>query len=162
MQRLSESLFSFLRDKPGADGLLLAPLWAAWTDVLGPEIGRLARPLGHRKRTLVLGADEPMVRQELSIIAPEILGAVNRFLGQKVFDKVSLELLSGRTPLDALVRPKPTSPAPGKPSRLGQAAIPVESAVGRCYRAYLGRWREEDGKTSGGHGRQPHSRGERS
>ncbi len=132
---------SFLEaiDRKGARKLVR--LWDNWAEVVGPEVASLAHPLGRRGRALVLLADDPMVSQHLSFLVPELLGRINAFLGEHLFDDVRFELSDGRPALD---RPRPEQGkhlkiAHQRPENLGKvaAALPPESPVGRAYRAYL-------------------------
>jgi len=136
----------------GSDRIRLVGLWRSWAEVLGPEFAALARPLGSRKGTLVLGAEDPLVMQELGFLAPEILARVNAWLGEDHFDKVTFELLSGRFPLDA-VRVSPARQMAAEirgPERLGGLAelLTSDDAVGRSYRAYVRRF--TGGRDTGG------------
>jgi hypothetical protein len=139
MQRLSDLLSLFWAAKGNAAiELRIAALWAAWGELFGPDLGDMAAPLGRRQRTLVLGVEEPMVMQELSMFSQELLDRVNGFLGEKYFDKISLELISGRARLDATEPPLRSRPVlPDRPAGLGQAAIPGDSPVARCYAKYV-------------------------
>lgn len=136
----------------GSDRIRLVGLWRSWAEVLGPEIAALARPLGSRKGTLVLGAEDPMVMQELGFLSPEILARVNGWLGEDHFDKVTFELLSGRFPLDAVTAPRREtglSHVPG-PVHLGglEHLLASDDPVGRSYRAYVRRF--SGGRDTGG------------
>lgn len=89
----------------GADRALqwrLAEIWSSWPTIVGQEIADLAKPLGRNKATLLLGVEDALVMQEMHFHAPNILRAVNTALGEKVFDKVHLDLLSGRSSLSAV------------------------------------------------------------
>lgn len=136
----------------GSDRIRLVGLWRSWADVLGPEIAALARPLGSRKGTLLLGAEDPLVMQELGFLAPEILARVNAWLGEDHFDKVAFELLSGRFPLDAVAVPARRD-VPVQvlgPERLGglDRLLASDDPVGRSYRAYVRRF--SGGRDTGG------------
>ena len=118
----------------------LTSLWPAWPEIMGPELAKLARPLGHKRRTLLIGCEDPYLMQELTLMAPRILHNVNGFLGQEFFDKVVCELLQGRAPLDGTrpQRPARRRPQPIKPKNFGKLNeyFEKDSAVGKCYRAY--------------------------
>ena len=134
---LKGTLSGFLDRLDTRGGLALVRLWAAWDELLG-EMAPLARPLGHRKRTLILAAGDPMVMQEAQFLAPMILQKVHEFLSQEVFDKVVFELLNGRTPLDGAIRLEAPEP-PRKlkrPEQLGELELDPDTPMGRCYRAY--------------------------
>ncbi|MBU1247577.1 MAG: DUF721 domain-containing protein [Proteobacteria bacterium] len=126
-------------------------LWENWAEVVGAEVAGLARPLARRGRTLVLLSEDPMTSQHLSFLVPEILGRINSFLGESLFDDVRFELSDGRPPLN---RPsqQTTTPAPRRqkrPKNLGQAAdkFDPDSPLGRAYRAYLA-MHEDDQETN--------------
>lgn len=149
-QPAARVLESVLKRLGGDETYRLMRLWRSWSRVLGEEIAAMARPLGHRGSTLVLGADDPVVRQELSYFQPQILERVNGFLGQDFFDKVVFELLSGRIPLDEIKRREPVGPKaaapraapepPGELGRLEHLKNDEESVVAMCYRAYCRRF----------------------
>lgn len=140
-------------DKKG--GLKLVRLWLEWAAVVGPEVAELARPLGHKEGTLLLYAEDSIAAQQLTYFAPEILSRVNEFLGQEVFDKVRFELLNGRVPLgeNRRERPQASSLRVQRPPILGGLAgkLDPQSAVGRCYLAYVKRF-TQDGEPVAGPG----------
>lgn len=80
----------------------LAGIWSSWPKVVGTEIADMAKPLGRNKDMLLLGVEDSMVMQEVHFRTQEILRAVNAALKEKIFDKVRLDLLSGRTSLSAI------------------------------------------------------------
>ncbi len=101
MKRLSSLLGRFLsRRDPDGSRRELSRLWRRWAEVVGPVDDR-ARPLGHRGTTLVIGAEDHMVAQELVMQAPMILAMANDFLGRNFFDKVHVDLLGDHVSLDA-------------------------------------------------------------
>lgn len=132
--------------------LRLVALWTAWDAVVDPDLARLAKPLGHKDRTLFLGVEDAIAMQEVSLQTPDILHAVNTALGEPFFDKVRLDLLRGRTSLDAVAEsvsvsrekaPRPIHSVANALSgdtreigtlRPGFSRIP---AVERCYQAYV-------------------------
>ena len=126
-------------DKKG--GLRLVRLWQDWERIVGADVAELARPVGHKERTLLLNTVDAIAAQQLTFFVPEILERVNGFFGQEVFDKVRFELLDGRVPLGKNEKAEP-EPAPrpiGKPLELGGLLdkIDPDSALGRCYLAYV-------------------------
>lgn len=139
--RVGESLPRLIRALDKKGNLSLVRLWRGWAEVVGPEVAQLARPLGRRGATLILRVDDSQAAQELSFFAPQIVERVNDFLGQEIFDKVHFELINGRIPLDGQQgeTPEPEPKHPEKPAVLGGLAGTLDrnSAVGRCYRAYL-------------------------
>jgi len=132
-------------DKKG--GLKLVRLWLEWASVVGPEVAELARPLGHKDGTLLLHTEDAIAAQQLTYFTPEILSRVNGFLEQEVFDKVRFELLNGRVPLGENRRegPRASPLRVQRPPILGGLAgkLDPESAVGRCYMAYVKRFTQD-------------------
>ncbi|MDD3313674.1 DUF721 domain-containing protein [Pseudodesulfovibrio sp.] len=135
--RLGNTLPRFLDRLDTTGGMALVRLWNHWGELMG-EMAALARPLGHRRRTLILAAGDPMVMQEAQFLAPMILARVTEFLGEEVFDKVTFELLNGRTPLDGAIRLEAPEPPRKlkKPEKLGELELDPDSPLGKCYRAY--------------------------
>lgn len=132
--------------------LRLAKLWSSWPEIVGHDIADLAKPLGHNKSTLLLGVDDPMAMQEMHFQAGAILEATNAALGENFFDKVRLDLLSGRSSLDAMA----STLVEGREVRsqssfaaFQNAGVKVEDVGGnvgkfsaipaleRCYKAYV-------------------------
>lgn len=158
-RQLGQALGQALARLDARGGLKLVRLWRAWSELLGPELAPLMRPLGHRERTLILATEDPVVAQEASFLAPLVLDKVHEFLGEEVFDKVHFELLSGRVPLDVQTAPAP-APSPVRPRRPGNlggltALLEGDSPVARCYRAYVrlfaGQENEPTPAGAGGH-----------
>ncbi|MBU1003213.1 MAG: DUF721 domain-containing protein [Proteobacteria bacterium] len=142
IQPLSSALIKFLQDKDGqGTHYHLTRLWKHWEEVVGEHIAEVARPLGHRKTTLLVGVEDHMLMQELVYYSPAILEQVNAFLGMNFFDKVHVDLIGDHASLDAL--PESTRKAhplePKKPDHLGGLLdkLDPDSPMARCYRAYV-------------------------
>lgn len=136
----SEALDKFLDSPEALLELAIARLWRHWPEVLGPDMSQFVRPLGHRKTTMLLGASNSLVMQELSYFGPQILEKANSFLGNTYFQKVQMELMGGRPALDApLLSPAPRRIAPPAPAPLGNLlpCMDPASPVNACYRAYV-------------------------
>lgn len=132
--------------------LRLVAVWTAWDTIVAPDLAQLAKPLGHRDSTLFLGVEDAIAMQEVSFQTLDILHAVNTALGELYFDKIRLDLLRGRTSLDAVAKlvsvnrekaRRPQHPEANALSRnprqigalpSGFSRIP---AVERCYQAYV-------------------------
>jgi hypothetical protein len=139
MQDIKGALETFFRKK-GNENLRLAELWVNWSVVMGPQLSQMARPLGRRKRTLVLGAQDSLVMQELVFFSSQILERIEGFLGWNPFDKVVFELLQGKTSLDQLsIKRTGAGQALPKPYPLGslQEKMSGDSQIDRCYRKYV-------------------------
>jgi len=132
--------------------LRLAALWTSWPDIVGPEIAGLAKPLGRNKQTLLLGVDDSMAMQEMHFLTQQVLQAVNNALGEVFFDKVHIDLLSGRSSLDSLQQSLMRGRTPKERTSvriLQDAGVPVQKlgrqignfsdipALERCYEAYV-------------------------
>ena len=134
------ALRRFFDSKDPHDDLCLAKLWEAWDTIFEPEISGLIRPLGHKKDILLLGAEDAIVMQEFTYFSDQILDKVNNFLGKQFFGRVRIELLKGRSPLNAkLLPPIPPKKAPVKPKGLGTMAqnMNTSSPVTRAYLKYV-------------------------
>ena len=118
----------------------LVQLWRHWEMVLGPELAPLARPLGHHKDTLLIGAEDAMLMQELHLQSGEILERVNAFMEGPYFAAVKVSLCFQRTELDNIVPPTPRPlPATERPQLTGSALddMRADSAVARCYARFV-------------------------
>ncbi|BBD09609.1 DUF721 domain-containing protein [Desulfovibrio ferrophilus] len=142
MKRFSSALTKLLQDKDGeGTHYHLTRLWKHWEEVVGDHIAEVARPLGHRKTTLLIGVEDHMLMQELVHYSPAILEQVNTFLGMNFFDKVHVDLIGDHVSLDAL--PENTRQAhplePQKPEQLGGLVgkLDPDSPMAKCYRAYV-------------------------
>jgi hypothetical protein len=142
----------FLRNRGAIEPFKLVRLWRSWPEVLGPELAELAKPLGHKDRRLILGGEDSISLQEITYFGPDILERVNGFLEGKIFDKISVELIRGRSPLDSVqIGTVPETVGLPRPEHLGDllAIMPEDSPVTSCYRAYVrlikGRPEEKNG-----------------
>lgn len=129
----------------------LITLWKRWAEIMGDETAALGAPLGHKERTLIIGAEDAMALQELSMMGPDIAERANEFLEEDLFDGVSAVLMQGRADLaEKSLAPKESVPdkrvatafstrdadeAPKLGAFLGR--LNPESPVTRCYEAYV-------------------------
>lgn len=102
MQSISSALDKFLQRRGLSKELQIAKLWANWSNIIGEELAKMAKPLGKRKETLVIGAVDNVVMQELVYHSEQILEQIEEFLGWKPFDKVVFELLDSKSSLDEI------------------------------------------------------------
>lgn len=106
---------------------LLHSLWQNWAAALGPGLAPLALPLGHRGQTLLIGAEDGMLLQELQLQGPEILAAVNAFLHSDYFTEVRVSLVLDHTILGASdARPD------GRGTPAGAAGAAPRAAAAAC------------------------------
>lgn len=146
---LREALLALLESMGGTrERAGLQSLWGHWEQVLGPELAALAQPLGYHaagkeapapgRVTLLLGAEDAMLLQELRFRGEEILERVNDFLGRVYFCEVKVSLPLGRS---APVRSRAPSRLPARPETSGAPAargtflsgMDRDSPVARCY-----------------------------
>lgn len=141
LRSLSESIDRFVETKEAAGRRLFVETCRRWKELVGPVMGELVRPLGHRRRELLLGADDPVAMQEMVFAAPEILARINAALGHDAFDKVRFDLLGSQVSLDAAQTEPPrfSTPPTTRPAHLGGLAGEFDpvSPVGRCYAKYV-------------------------
>lgn len=141
LRRLSEALGAFETRNEAASRRLFVEVCRRWESIVGVETAELVRPLGHRRRELLLGTEDPVAMQEMVFAAPEIVSLVNGALGQDVFDRVRFDLIGDRVSLDAH-RAKPprfSTPPLTRPAQLGGLSGKLDPAtpVGRCYAKYV-------------------------
>lgn len=116
----------------------LVRLWQNWDMVMGPELAAIAWPLGHRGNILLVGGEDAMIMQELSLQTGEILERVNAFMDEALFTEVRVSLALGKNPLNSsLAVPPPRQrpvlePGPA-PSGMYLGLMNPESAVAKCY-----------------------------
>ncbi len=141
-KRIGDMLDRFLDRKGAGVGFRLSYLWRNWDMVMGEELRLLAIPLGHRKDTLIVGAEDNMAQQELVYYTYEMLERVNAFLDEPFFTKVQVDLLLGKNALDELALPvieRHIPPLPPRPKHLGalMGRLDPDSPVTRCYEKYV-------------------------
>ncbi len=141
MQPLSQQLASYLdRHDPERKNYLFSQLCTNWQQAVGAELAKMVRPVGRKKTTLILAAQDSVILQEASMQQDIILDRIHHFCGCELFDKIRVELLKGRLPLDSKLVPGPDmSRLPPRPSELGGLLnhLPSNSAITRCYEKYV-------------------------
>lgn len=141
MKEFSKALDAFLAKRGAGEHFMLTRLWRDWSEVVGPQIAEIAKPLGHRETTLIIGVEDSMLMQEMHLYAPALIEQANDFLSMKFFDKVQLELIGKQVPLDRVPEetPGPRAFRPRRPRKLGGLldGLDPQSPVAKCYRAYV-------------------------
>ena len=118
----------------------LGRLWQNWSMVMGADIAPLACPLGEHKGVLLVGGEDSMIMQELSLLRDEMLERANAFMDEPFFSSVHVALLLGKRPLDALAAlPSRRSTERVLPCLDGSALTGRDSdtPVARCYAAFV-------------------------
>lgn len=123
----------------GPDQARLVQLWRHWEMVMGENLSALGRPLGRKDRTLLVGAQDAMALQELSLQGPEMLERANAFMDKPFFTRVKVSLMQERPDLarkreQPEYRPEAPAPAPVLGAHLGR--MKPDSPVARCYEAW--------------------------
>ena len=131
----------------GEERARLRQLWLNWSMVMGPDLAPLARPLGHHRDLLLIGAEDAMLAQELHLMADELLERVNAFMEQPFFSAVKVSLQMGKPGLDKAAMQTKSSGAPGvgglprpeKPQARGAflEAMNPASPVARAYARFV-------------------------
>lgn len=154
MHDLRQTLGALLK-KHDPDGMQrrFRKLWRNWSRIVDEDIALTARPIGHRKRILILGVDDSMAMQNVTYSCPMILYQVNEYLGQAVFDKVIAELIRDRKTLDTIEKKVAPAPRikPVRPQTLGSKRPNFEpgSAIAQCYDAYVNVFKTENDSSCG-------------
>lgn len=128
----------------------LARLWQHWDMVMGAELATLAIPLGVRQHCLLIGGEDAMALQELSLMAEEILERVNAFMGTAHFGEVRVSLPQGKPDLRTCPHPDTPPPATASPLPWGPpltgsllGTLAADTPAARCYAAYVAASREQ-------------------
>lgn len=116
----------------------LVRLWQNWDMVMGPELAAIAWPLGHRGNILLVGGEDAMIMQELSLQTDEILERVNAFMDESLFTEVRVSLTLGKNPLNGSLAVPPPRQRPmlergPAPSGMYLELMNPESVVAKCY-----------------------------
>lgn len=122
------------------DRIRLRHLWENWAYVMGPDLAELACPLGTHRDVLLLGCEDNMVMQEISLCRDEILERANIFMEKPYFHNIRASLLMGRRDL-ARPLPKPQVKQEVFESNVRGTyldRVSPDTPWGRCYAAYAG------------------------
>lgn len=122
----------------------LHELWKNWQMVLGDELAAIAKPLGTRSRTLLIGTSNNLELQEVRMQYDDILNRANAFMKvfshNAYFDKVEFSLFRGKSELDKKISlPQHiTGILPPRPKTDTYQAIDFgdNHALALCYKAY--------------------------
>jgi hypothetical protein len=140
MKNITQALQTYVSSSHMQEQLDIARLWQHWPEIVGSGLSEMAKPLGRRKAHLIIGVTDSVAMQELRFYADDILDRVGQFLEHQPFDKVSVELIKGRTCLDGVqIEQSWITPKPKIPENVGQLGpyLPEGSAIRSCYEAYI-------------------------
>ncbi len=103
------------------------------------ELASLALPIGHKGRTLLVGAEDNYALSDLLYSESEILLLVNAFMGEDYFEKIEMHLLQGKKPLNVMPNDigfKKQEIELIRPENLGKLDLP-DGPVKDAYLHYL-------------------------
>lgn len=118
---------------PGAAGI-----WRVWEDAVGAAIARRAEPVRLRGRTLLVAVSSAPWMQELTLLKPGIVKAVNARLTRPLLDDLHFVLTEGRAAATAprpRARMAPCPPPPAKPD-LDHLPDDLRASFGAMLRAW--------------------------
>jgi hypothetical protein len=95
--KLSLTLGRILKARGMQSRLYEYRIFSEWDRIVGPAIGRHARPIALRGNKLTLVVDSPAWMQQLSLMKPEIRDKLNAGLGRQSIREITLRL--GEVPL---------------------------------------------------------------
>ncbi len=156
-------LGSHLRQAVEKRGFAIARLLTHWTEVAGPEIAPLCRPvkIGHSKGAmggtltlLTTGAAGPMLQMQL----PALRERVNACYGYNAITRITLTqtapsgFAEGQTPFDAAPKPIPRAPSHHIVQEASATAAPItdpglRAALERLACNVLSKDQQNKGKT---------------
>lgn len=123
-------------------------LWKDWSAIVGEDVAALGCPLGQKDGVLLIGAEDSMALQELSLLSGEILERANAFMHGEPFTEVRVQLMQGQRDLAAPRPEPPPAQAPAEPPlpRLGGllGRLDPDSPVTRCYKAFVALSQKQD------------------
>jgi hypothetical protein len=92
ISKLSITLGRILKARGMQSRLHEYRIFSVWDRIVGPAIGRHARPLALRGNKLTLVVDSPAWMQQLSLMKPEIRDKLNAGLGRESVREITLRL----------------------------------------------------------------------
>ncbi|MCR5813794.1 MAG: DUF721 domain-containing protein [Desulfovibrio sp.] len=128
-------------DRENIQGIL-HNLWKNWPAIKKKLQIEFGEPLGHQKKTLIMGCEDSIEVQELRMHEQDILKVVNEFLGSRVFSKLRVELMLGKAPVTQAQTLREQSVWQDEPPEHQAKGTYLKnmdpnSAIARCYARYL-------------------------
>jgi predicted nucleic acid-binding Zn ribbon protein len=90
---LSHALDGVVRDV--APATLLARVQAVWSEVAGPRLTVAAAPVSERDGVVTVACESGVWAQELELLAPDLLGGLEKALGGPLVTKLRFVVGSG-------------------------------------------------------------------
>lgn len=117
-------------------------LWSQWDTIMGSPVIDLGFPIETKGKSIIMGAENALAMQELSMLSPTILNRVNSFLGEtNAYTRVVLTQANHPPRLAMSVKKQAattqpdTMPPPPKGFGHRLDNFSDDSIVSRCYRA---------------------------
>jgi predicted nucleic acid-binding Zn ribbon protein len=98
MRRLAPRPLSAALDgvvKDVAPATLLARVQAVWSEVAGPRLAAAAAPVSERDGVVTVACESGVWAQELELLAPDLLGGLEKVLGGPLVTKLRFVVGSG-------------------------------------------------------------------
>jgi predicted nucleic acid-binding Zn ribbon protein len=98
MRRLAPRPLSAALDgvvKDVAPATLLARVQAVWSEVAGPRLAVAAAPVSERDGVVTVACESGVWAQELELLAPDLLGGLEKALGGPLVTKLRFVVGSG-------------------------------------------------------------------
>jgi predicted nucleic acid-binding Zn ribbon protein len=144
MKNISQALDDFFVQNNFRREMDIVRVWINWKTIVGPELAAMAKPLGRRQKSLIVGVENSLIMQEMRFYSTTLLEHINEFLQWNPFDKVKFELLYNKTSLDQIQidRPRLQQRLPHtqlSDSCIGNVSFPEEilPSFQSCYRRYV-------------------------
>lgn len=118
---------------PGA-----AAIWRVWGDAVGAAIARRAEPVRLRGRTLLVAVSSAPWMQELTLLKPGIIKALNTRLSRPLIDDLQFVLTESRAATTPARPPRRTAPCPPPPTNPDLDQLP--DALRASFGAVLSAW----------------------
>lgn len=113
-------------------------LWrvhAVWPTAVGASLGARAQPLRLTKGELLVGVPDAVWRQELSLLAPQVVARLNEQLGSPVVQRLRLVGWSGEARAEPPPRPRRLH-GPADSTGAGTDALPaLPQGIDTAFRA---------------------------
>jgi hypothetical protein len=134
MKNISQALDDFFVQNNFRREMDIVRVWINWKTIVGPELAAMAKPLGRRQKSLIVGVENSLIMQEMRFYSTTLLEHI----------KVKFELLYNKTSLDQIQidRPRLQQRLPHtqlSDSCIGNVSFPEEilPSFQSCYRRYV-------------------------
>ena len=95
LQRIGQLVEGLLRARGLAEGVERASVIPEWSRLVGPQIARVATPVGFDRRTLFVEVRSSAWLMELKMIEHRILATLNSGHARALFERIVFRLAEG-------------------------------------------------------------------